>query len=143
MASRFVYVTYIRAPIERVWAALTSPAENKLFWGGYWQDSTWEKGAAWKIVCPDGSIGDLGEVLAISPPRGFQVSWVQQMFPEMKAEGVSRVAVELTTGQGGVTRLSLLHEIDVEPSKLIEAVSTGWPMIMASLKSLLETGTAL
>ncbi|MES2604877.1 MAG: ATPase, partial [Pseudomonadota bacterium] len=40
-------------------------------------------------------------------------------------------------------KLTIIHEIDKPDSKLIGAVSGGWPAILSSLKSLLETGTPL
>ena len=44
---------------------------------------------------------------------------------------------------GEVVKLTITHEIDRPGSKLIGAVSVGWPKILSSLKTLLETGTAL
>ena len=37
-------------------------------------------------------------------------------------------------------KLTITHTIERVPSKLIEAVSGGWPKILSNLKSLLETG---
>jgi hypothetical protein len=42
--------------------------------------------------------------------------------------------------EGSAVKLSITHTIDREHSKLIEAVSGGWPKILSNLKSLLETG---
>jgi uncharacterized protein YndB with AHSA1/START domain len=142
MASRFIYVTYIRAPAQKVWDALTDPEQNKLFWGGYHQQSSWEKGADFRIVGPEGDAWDTGEVLVAEPPKRLQVTWTHQKDPAMKAEGVSTVTFELEP-KGEVTKLTLTHAMERDGSKLIEAVSTGWPELLSSLKSLLETGRAL
>ncbi len=64
------------------------------------------------------------------------------MFPEMTAEGFSRLTYELEE-KGETVKLTVTHEMDRSGSKLIKAVSGGWPMILASLKSLLETGESL
>ncbi len=40
-------------------------------------------------------------------------------------------------------KLTVTHEMDGEGSKLIAGVAYGWPKILASLKSLLETGESL
>lgn len=40
----------------------------------------------------------------------------------------------------GAVKLTVTHAIDRPQSKLIEAVSGGWPAILSNLKSLLETG---
>jgi hypothetical protein len=60
----------------------------------------------------------------------------------MKAEGYSRLTYELEQ-QGDSVKLTLVHEMEQKDSKLIDAVSNGWPGILSSLKSLLETGESL
>ena len=60
----------------------------------------------------------------------------------MRAEGFSRMTY-LLEPQDDMVKLTVMHEIDRPQSKLIEAVSGGWPLILASLKSLLETGESL
>ena len=45
--------------------------------------------------------------------------------------------------QGESVKLTVIHEMDKPDSKLIEASRSGWPLILASLKSLLETGESL
>ena len=59
--------------------------------------------------------------------------------PELKAEGDSRCTMELESS-GPTVRLTITHTMEREPSKLIGAVSGGWPKILSNLKSLLETG---
>jgi uncharacterized protein YndB with AHSA1/START domain len=140
--SRFLYVTYIRAPAAKVFEALTDPAQNKLFWGGYHQQSTWAAGADYAIVGPEGDAWDTGTVLVFDPPRRLEVTWLHMHDPAMKAEGVSTCSFVLEQ-MGEATKLTVTHSIPVADSKLIGAVSTGWPMICASLKSLLETGKPL
>jgi uncharacterized protein YndB with AHSA1/START domain len=141
--SKFVYVTYIRAPAQTVWRHLTDPALNRLFWGGYAQESTWALGADYRIVGGDGKAWDTGKVLAVDPPRRLSVSWLHLDDDAMKAEGHSVATFELEAMGDDQTKLTVTHVMPREGSKLIEAVSTGWPMILASLKSLLETGKAL
>jgi hypothetical protein len=60
----------------------------------------------------------------------------------MRAEGYSRLTCELEPA-GASTRLTVTHELPRPDSKLIAAVSQGWPQILSSLKSLLETGEPL
>jgi uncharacterized protein YndB with AHSA1/START domain len=142
MASRFVYVSYIRASADKVFEALTDPDQNRLFWGGYHQQSTWEVGADFAIVGPEGAAWDQGKVLACEPPRRLEVTWVHLHDPQMNAEGVTTVSFDLEM-RGETTKLTVTHVSPVAESKLIGAVSTGWPMILSSLKSLLETGEPL
>jgi len=139
---KFVYVTYIRSTPEKVWQALTEPEFTKQVWAGTWQECEWKPGAAWRIMIPDGRVADSGEVLEIEPHRRLVLKWRNEFKPELRAEGFSRMTYELEP-QGETVKLTITHEIDYPDSKFIQAVSGGWPMILASVKSLLETGESL
>ena len=141
--SRFVYVTYIRTTPERLWEALTTSEFMKQYWFGMHCESQWTAGSSWKLVSGDGQIFDAGEIVEAEPPRRLVIRWLHQNKPELKAEGESLCVMELEP-VGKAVKLSITHTIDRKPSKLIEAVSGGWPKILSNLKSLLETGaTAL
>src|SRR5271157_2878043 len=141
--SRFVYVTYIRTTPEKLWQALTDPEITRRFWFGCRQESEWKTGSPWRIMLPDGRLADSGEILEIGPPRRLAVSWRNEFKPELREEGYSRMTYELEEQKGGSVKLTVIHEMDRPGAKFIEAVSTGWPMILSSLKSLLETGEPL
>ena len=137
-------MTYIRATPERIFDALTDPEQNRIFWSGYAQKSSWKVGDDYAVVSGDGEAWDAGKVLACERPKRLSVTWTHQKRPELKAEGKSTATFELEPVNAHVTKLTLTHVIGVaSPSKFIEAVSGGWPSILASLKSLLETGAAL
>jgi|SRR5947209_17760601 len=140
--SRFVYVTYIRTTPEKLWRALLDPEFTRQYWAQTWQECEWKKGAPWKLMIPDGRVGNTGEILQIDPPRRLVLSWRVEFIPDMRQEGFSRLTYELEP-QGESVKLTLIHESDKPGSKSIEAVSQGWPHILASLKSLLETGESL
>jgi len=91
------------------------------------------------MVRPDGSLTDSGEILEIDPPQRTVIRWQNEWNPELKAEGPSRCTIELEPVDRAV-KLTITHEIDRLNSKLIPAVSGGWPRILSNLKSLLETG---
>ena len=139
---KFVYVTYIRTTPEKLWRALTEPEITRQFFVETWQDCAWKKGASWRLIIPDGSVTDSGEVLEIDPPRRLVLSWRNEFKPELKGEGLSRMSYDLEP-QGAMVKLTVIHESDTPDSKLIANVSNGWPLILASLKSLLETGQSL
>jgi uncharacterized protein YndB with AHSA1/START domain len=141
-SSRFVYVTYIRTTPEKLWKALMDPEFTRQYWCATWQESEWKPGASWKIVIPDGRVADSGEVLEIVPQRRLVLRWRNEFKPELRAEGDSRLTYELEQ-QGESVKLTIIHEIDKPDSKFIGAVSNGWPQILSSLKSLLETGESL
>jgi uncharacterized protein YndB with AHSA1/START domain len=141
-AEKFVYVIYIRTTPEKLWEALTSPALAQSYWCGCRIESVWEAGSPWRLMIPDGRVGDAGVIVEIDKPRRLVLRWRNEFIPEMRAEGVSRCTWELEPA-GDMVKLTITHESDKTGSKLIQSVSTGWPVILSSLKSLLETGDAL
>jgi uncharacterized protein YndB with AHSA1/START domain len=140
--SNFVYVTYIRTPPEKLWEALTTPAFMKQYWFGMVGESQWTAGSAWQLVTAEGQIVDAGKIIAAQPPRRLVIDWQHQKRPEIRAEGVSRCTMELEP-LGAAVKLTIMHGIERDDSKFIEAVSGGWPKIISNLESLLETGTVV
>jgi uncharacterized protein YndB with AHSA1/START domain len=141
--STFIYVTYIRTTPEKLWSALTQDVEfMKQYWFGTHCESQWTAGSSWKMIHPDGRVTDAGEIVEAEPPRRLVIRWQNQFKPELKAEGDSLCTMELEA-IGPAVKLIITHTIERDPSKLIEAVSGGWPKIISNLKSLLETGSAV
>jgi uncharacterized protein YndB with AHSA1/START domain len=140
--SRFVYVTYIRTTAEKLWRALLEPEFTRQYWMATTHESEWKPGAPWRIRFADGRVADSGEIIEIDPSRRLALKWRHEIIPALTAEGFSRMSYELEE-QGESVKLTLTHTMDVSESKFIKAVSTGWPMILSSLKSLLETGESL
>ena len=138
-ASTFVYVTFIRTTPERLWSALTTPEFMRQYWFGMHCESEWTAGSPWRMVRANGEVTDTGEILEADPPRRLVIKWRNEFKPELKAEGYSRCAMEIEP-QDGAVKLTITHGIDVPDSKLVGAVSGGWPGILSNLKSLLETG---
>lgn len=136
--SKFIYVTYIRTTPEKLWRALINPEFTRQFWFQTWQECDWKTGSLWQLMLPDGRVGDCGEVIEIDSYKKLILTWRNEFIPEMRNEGFSRLTYKLEKLSETV-RLTLTHEIDQPNSKLIESVSKGWPLIISSLKSLLET----
>ncbi len=139
---QFVYVTYIRTTPEKLWQALTQPEFTQRYWLGTRQVSKWKPGASWNLVNPEGHAINSGEIIQIEPPKKLVFTWRKETNAEIKAEGFSRVTY-LLEPQGASVKLTILHEMDKPGSKLLQSVSGGWPLVLASLKSLLETGESL
>ncbi len=137
----FLYVTYIRTTPERLWNALTDPDFTRQYWFGSYPECEWKPGSEWSLRFPDGRVADKGEVLEADPPRRLVLRWQNEFRPDLKTEGPSRCTFEIEP-DGETVKLSVLHETE-QPSKLIDAVSWGWPLVLSSLKTLLETGAAL
>jgi len=135
----FVYVTYIRATAEKVFEALTQPEFTKRYWAGTTHRSDWKKGSSLGVYTPDGRLWDSGEVLEIDRPRKLSMRWLNEGFPEMKAEGSTFITYELEQ-QGSVVKLTLTQTSPLNDCKVIGAMSEGWPAVLAALKTLLETG---
>jgi uncharacterized protein YndB with AHSA1/START domain len=142
MSSKFVYVTYIRTTPEKLWQALTKPEFARQYWFGVALESTWKKGAPWQMVFEDGTVSDDGEIVESKPPTRLVLKWHHRLFPEMESEGWSRCSFDITV-EKGIAKLSVVHEIDRDNSRMIEGVSGGWPQILSSLKSFLESGEPL
>lgn len=142
MSERFAYVTYIRTTQQKLWDALLNPEFQRQYWFGMHQECEWKKGSEWRMRFPDGRIADQGEVLDIDPPKRAVIRWRNEFKPELKAEGFSRATYELES-VGDTVKLTITHEIEGTSTKFIQAVSGGWPKVLASLKSLIETGRAL
>jgi uncharacterized protein YndB with AHSA1/START domain len=139
--STFHYVTYIRTTPEKLWSALTDDIEfMKQYWFGVRCESKWTAGSSWKMVSSDGCVTDAGEIVEAKPPTRLVIRWRHRKNPDLTAEGDSLCTMELEP-DGAAVKLSITHTIERKPSKLITAVSGGWPKIVSNLKSLLETGS--
>ena len=128
----YVYVTYIKATPEQVWHALTDADLTARYWG-HSNVSDWQPGSTWQHVRPDGSgIADVtGTVIEALPPERLVLT-----FPDP-----TRVTFTIEPYQD-IVRLTVRHE-GIPTEADLEAVSAGWPAVMANLKSLLETGEVL
>jgi uncharacterized protein YndB with AHSA1/START domain/DNA-binding transcriptional ArsR family regulator len=135
----YVYVTYIRATPEQAWQALTDADLTGRYWG-HRNESDWQPGSTWRHVRTDGSgIADVtGTVIEAVRPERLVLT-----FPgsEEQAEQPSRVTFTIEPYEE-IVRLTVRHD-DVPTESDYEAVSVGWPAVMANLKSLLETGDVL
>ena len=137
--SMFTYVTYIRTTQQKLWEALTDPEQNRSYWFGQSQQTTWKVGSPWRLVSQEGTVYAEGEVVAFDPMALIVVTWRDEHRPEWKADGFSTCRMEIETIDGAC-KLTVTHSIDVANSKLIGAVSGGWPNVLSNLKSWLETG---
>jgi uncharacterized protein YndB with AHSA1/START domain len=140
--SKFVYVIYIRTTPDKLWQALTDPKFVRKYFFGAVQESDWKPGASWQLKTPDGRVADSGEVLEIEPCRKLVLKWRHELRAELRAEGHTRMTCEIEKS-GSSVKLTITHEMDRARSKFIDGVSEGWPPILSSLKSLIETGESL
>lgn len=134
-----VYTTYIKTTPERLWEAITSPEFARQYWGGNANFSDWEKGSKWQHrVLDTQEVSVVGEVLESIPPKRLVLSWAS---PENLAD-VSRVSFELEKVHD-LVRLVVIHGDFKAGSTMGGKVSRGWPLVLSSMKSFLETGRAI
>jgi uncharacterized protein YndB with AHSA1/START domain len=145
----FVYAVYIRTTPEKLWEALTSGDFSEKYWFGFRFEVEQKVGGQVRIIPPKGmeAVGDhAGTVLECEPGRKLVYTWNPKDEPEVAAKrrSLSRVTYELTPMAPQV-KLRLIHEnllpedIEKDPNTL-RGINNGWPAVLSSLKSLLETG---
>jgi uncharacterized protein YndB with AHSA1/START domain len=136
----FVYTTYIETSVEKLWQALTDGAFTERYWFGHRAASDWKVGSEYRFT-KQGHPTIQGKVLVVDPPKRLAYSW-DSCSPEAQRERTSRVTFDLEP-RGKVIKLTVTHDELDERGATLRNISGGWPMVMASLKSLLETGQAL
>ena len=136
----YVYVTYIETTAEKLWQALTDGDFTERYWFGHRVTSDWAVGAAYRFTNQGKPMVE-GKVLVSDPPRRLAYSW--DVVKEGAArERTSRVTFDLVP-RGKVIKLVVTHDEIDEGGTTLRDVSAGWPLVLASLKSILETGRPL
>jgi uncharacterized protein YndB with AHSA1/START domain len=140
--STFVYVTYIAAAPELVWKALLDGEFTRQYWG-HENVSDWEPGSAWEHRRDDahGPVVLLGSVLEAEAPKRLVITWADPNDRDRPSRH-SRVSCEIEP-IGGMVRLTVTHDDLEAGSEMQRKIAHGWPRVLSSLKSLLETGRAL
>jgi uncharacterized protein YndB with AHSA1/START domain len=133
-----VYSVFIRATPEQVWDAITKPEFTQQYFFGA------------RIEVRDGrrfsAVGDTEwdeDVLEADPPRRLVHGWTSAYDPEAATEEPSRVTWEIEPQDGGVTKLTVVHDQLEGAPKTAESVAGGWMYVLSGLKTLLETGKPL
>jgi uncharacterized protein YndB with AHSA1/START domain len=137
----FVYVTYIAATPERVWEALTKPDLSAQYWFGYRVQADGKAGERMTAVNPAGRLAHDDPILESDPPRRLVYGW-KPLYKDLPDERASRVTFVLEPFKGQ-TRLTVTHDDFDDGSKMFALISKGWPAVLSSLKSYLETGKGL
>jgi uncharacterized protein YndB with AHSA1/START domain len=137
----FVYVTYIETTPEKLFQALTDSDFSKRYWFGTELRTDWSIGSPFALVM-DGKVTDTGTVLEYDPPKRLSYTFHHELNETARKEKPSRVTFVLEP-YGKVVKLMLMHDGFPAGSVVVSDVSKGWPALLASLKSLLETGEPL
>jgi uncharacterized protein YndB with AHSA1/START domain len=139
-----VYELYIKATPQQIWDAITKPEFTGKYFHGSQIDSSFKPGAEYKSWSPDGSqLWVDGLIVEADEPRRLVHTWRSLWDPETAKEEHSRVTWEIESAQGGICKLTVVHDqLDNSP-KTAEGVAGGWMLILSSFKTLLETGEPL
>jgi len=138
-----VYTIYIASTPEKVWEALTSAEFSRQYFFGNAVEVEQKIGGAYAVRTPDGALHISGEVIACEPPKRltvtFNVNW-----PELIEKlGPTLVTYEIEqTGDAVRLTMSEAHDRPLSDD-ILSGGRQGWPAILSSLKSLLETGKPL
>ena len=159
-----VYRVYIKATPQAIWDAITKPewsekygyggsVEYDLRPGGAYRalpsEAMKKAGAEMGFPTPDVVVD--GEVLEADPPHKLVQTWRMLMDETMAAEGFTRLTYEISEGKGGVSKLTLTHELEGKPQLQLllsggmedGGAGGGWSWVLSDLKTLLETGTPM
>jgi uncharacterized protein YndB with AHSA1/START domain len=150
-----VYRVYIRTTPEQIWDAITDPAWTARYGYGGTVEYDLRPGGPFKAYtsaemreqgAPDVAVD--GEVIEADPPRKLVLSWRMLMDEGLAAEGFTRLTHEIEEMQGGVCKLTVVHELEGAPTLASlmrgdwesQGAGGGWAWVLSDLKSLLETG---
>jgi uncharacterized protein YndB with AHSA1/START domain len=153
-ATEFHYLMAIKATPERVWEGLTDSALLRRYHGAWGPESDWKQGAVvrWSMSS-EREFRDYGQAVLVSePPRRLvytwhnyepemreMFGWTEEQLTEKRKEKVSKVSFEIEPlGEG--SQLTVLHDDFSPGSEMLAGISEGWPMLLSSMKTLLETG---
>ncbi len=138
----FVYVTYILSTPEKVFEAITRPEIARRYWG-HENISDWKPGSTWEHVRDDDNrtVQLVGKVLEVSPPTRLVMSWASASKAADPANH-SRVTFDVVEYENMV-RLTVTHDELEVGSKMAGDISQGWPVVLSSLKSFIETGNVI
>ena len=153
-----VYRIFIRATPQAIWDAITKPEFTQKWGYGLRDEYDLRPGGEYrghanegmKAMGMTGVIVD-GEVIEADPPSKLVITWRMAIDPRLAQEGFTRLTYEIVEGRGGVSRLSVLHDVTGTPlhaamiagDKQGPGAEAGWTWILSDLKSMLENGSAM
>jgi uncharacterized protein YndB with AHSA1/START domain len=160
----FTYTIYIQATPEEVWRGLTDPDFTSRYWrhhlaGPKTFRSNWKQGSTYDLMHEEVGLvvsDPQQEILESDQYRRLAYSWhtftaewaagvgMDETTADIwRAESRSKVAFDIEDTGHGVVALSVVHDGFGSGSNVLEAISQGWPAVLSSLKTLLETGRTL
>jgi uncharacterized protein YndB with AHSA1/START domain len=159
-----IYRVYIKATPEAIWDAITEPEWSQRYGYGGRVDVDLRPGGSFRVIAsaemkkagaemgfPTPDVVVDGEVVESDPPRRLVQTWRMLMDPQVAAEGFTRLTFEIQEVQPGVSKLTVIHDLEGAPKLAVlvaggrehEGAGGGWAEVLSGLKTLLETGEGL
>ena len=140
--TRFVYVTYVLSTPEKVFEAITKPEIARRYWG-HENVSDWQPGSEWQHVRadPERTVQLIGKVVEVTPPSRLVITWANAS-QTADPDSHSRVTFDIAE-YDDMVRLTVTHDELEAGSGMAKGIQQGWPVVLSSLKSFLETGRAI
>jgi uncharacterized protein YndB with AHSA1/START domain len=136
-----VYQVFIRASPEQIWDAITKPEFTSRYFHGAHVENTPELHL---VQGPEGDDWGNGATLTFDAPRRLVHEWRSLYDPALAEEDASRVSWEIEPQDGGVCRLTVVHDrLDGSPKTAASVSGAGWMHVLSGVKTLLETGEPL
>ncbi len=142
-SASFVYVTYIRTTPDKIYEAITTPEVARRYWG-HENVSEWTPGARWEHIRAneDRAVEIVGKVVETAPPHRLVMTW-SAASKDGDPDEESRVTFEIEEAGGGMVKLIVTHDQLQPGSGMEKGIGKGWPLVLSSMKSFLETGQGL
>jgi uncharacterized protein YndB with AHSA1/START domain len=159
-----VFRVYIKASPQAVWDAITKREWTERYGYGGGPEHDLDKTGPYRLLTsekmktasiamgyPAPEVAVDGEVLEIDEPHKLVLTWRMIMDGRLTAEGFTRLTYEIDEVPNGVTKLTVVHELEGAPmlAQLVagewegEGAGGGWSWVLSGLKTLLETGTEM
>lgn len=142
-SASFVYVTYIRTTPEKVFEAITKPETARRYWGHENVSEDWQPGSGWQHIRTNEArtVDLVGEVIESNPPKRLVISWANESQQD-DSDQYSRVTFDIEP-KDDMVKLTVTHD-ELQPgSGMLNGISKGWPLVLSSMKSFLETGRGM
>ena len=140
----FSYEAYIRASVDDVWSAITDGKQTAQYFYGSPVRSDLRTGGDFLYMTPDGKDRMVeANIFAIEPKRRLILDEYRMLYaPAVAADKPSRETWEVTP-MGEICKVVVVHDQLTPNGPTYKDVASGLPLIVSSMKSLLETGRAL
>ncbi len=130
----------VDASRERVWDALTDPAQISAYMDGSQVETDWVVGSpiVWRGEYEGRSYEDKGEVLAFDPPQRLSVTHYSPLAGEEDApENYHTLVYSLSEADGGGTHLEFTQD-GCDSAEQAEQFSKNWQQMLDGMKESVE-----